>query len=71
MITITAKEWREMKGWSQLHLASVLKKKTGDDKISQAHVSQWENGTTTPDYVAQVMLKLSAGRISYVKKAEA
>ena len=66
MKTMTNKEWREFKGWSQKHLAAVLTKKVGRD-ISQAHISEWENGTTTPADVGEAMKKLSAGRITYIK----
>lgn len=62
----SAKSWREMKGWSQAHLANVLTKKLGRT-IRQSHISEWENGTTTPADVGEVMKKLSAGRITYIK----
>lgn len=63
---MTPKEWREFKGWSQSHLANVLNKKLGTD-YRQSHISSWENGTTTPADVGEVMKKLSAGRITYIK----
>ena len=68
MKPMTNKEWREFKGWSQKHLASVLTKKLGR-AIGQSHITEWENGTTTPADVGEVMKKLSAGRITYIKAA--
>lgn len=61
-MSMTLKEWRKEKGWSQAEVAEALKSIL-NGKWRQSHVAAWENGTVPGGLPMAAITKLTKGKV--------
>lgn len=62
-MSMTLKEWRNGKGWSQADVAEALKRIV-PGKWRQSHVAAWENGTVPGGVPMAAITKLTRGKVA-------